>query len=290
MPHLFSEFRANISVYVSTFWIALWGACFAFTSPVSATNYPDFETRTVNDFAGLLSDIATQDIAKTLEQLRVDMGIEMTVVTLSRKSFFDPDISLENFATGLFNHWGIGDKNRNDGILFLVLHADREVRIELGQGFGRDWDRAAAKAIDRAILPAFRDDKYEVGILNGVDEIIATIAAPYLNGDAAPKASKGIFWPIAAAVTIGLLIMKNWVMDRVRAWRPCPNCGKRALSVHRTIKTDATTEHSGGGIRTVQCANCNHRDLQHYSIARRRSSSKSFGGGRSGGGGASGRW
>jgi hypothetical protein len=51
---------------------------------------------------------------------------------------------IESFATNLFNAWGIGDAERNDGVLLLVARDDRLVRIELGAGYdpfdeGRLW-------------------------------------------------------------------------------------------------------------------------------------------------------
>jgi len=44
-------------------------------------------------------------------------------------------------VTYLFNSWGIGDRQRNDGVLLLVAVKDRKVRIEVGS---RCW--AAGRA------------------------------------------------------------------------------------------------------------------------------------------------
>ena len=56
----------------------------------------------------------------------------MTIITLESQAPYAPDETLEEFATNLFNNWGIGDAARNDGILVLVLPDDRAMRIELG--------------------------------------------------------------------------------------------------------------------------------------------------------------
>ena len=120
-----------------------------------AQTFPEYERITVNDYAGLMDEAAETEIHDRLNDLRQSTGIEMTVLTIRTQADHMPDQTVEEFATALFNHWGIGDANRNDGILVLVIRDDRAMRIELGAGFERDWDRTAATVIDRSFLPAF---------------------------------------------------------------------------------------------------------------------------------------
>ena len=75
-----------------------------------AQSYPEYNSTTVNDYAGLLDDTSEARVVAQLEALKKDTGVEMAVLTLSRQEMFAPDITLEKFATGLFNEWGIGDK------------------------------------------------------------------------------------------------------------------------------------------------------------------------------------
>ncbi len=260
-----------------------------------AQSYPDYNATTVNDYAGVLSPEAETQLDRQLSDLRKDTDIEMTVLTLSRQNTYAPDQTLEEFATGLFNHWGIGDKDANTGILVLVLVQDRAMRIELGQGFGRDWDREAARVVDRSFLPAFRDARYEAGIVAGVSDIINTIALPYIQGEQAPSGGGGFsgLWLSLLAVPLLIMGFLNRIKDWFASQRSCPNCGKRSLSVTRKILKKATKSYSGRGDRITRCSACSYVDHSPYTIARRSSSSSSsssFGGGRSGGGGASGRW
>jgi uncharacterized protein len=72
----------------------------------------------------------------------------------------------------LFNQWGIGSPQRNDGILVLVAVKDRDMRIELGKGFPRAADGTAKSIIDNTMLPQFRNNNYNNGIELGVNRVI----------------------------------------------------------------------------------------------------------------------
>lgn len=93
-------------------------------TPVWAQVYPDYDRTTITDRADLLTDAQETALAVRLEGLRRDTGIEFAVLTLKSQAPYSAAQSLEDFATGLFNHWGIGNASRNDGILVLVLSED----------------------------------------------------------------------------------------------------------------------------------------------------------------------
>jgi len=257
-----------------------------------AQSYPDYESTTVNDFAGLLTPEAEARLDTQLSDLRKETGVEMTVVTLSRQAVFAPDQTLEQFATGLFNHWGVGNAQSNDGVMVLVLHSDRAMRIELGDAYDRDWDRAAARVIDRAFLPAFREDRYQDGIEAGVSDTIRTIVMPFQDGSAAPSGSSIGDWVVKALFGVfGAGFLAVIFKDKFVKLKRCPSCGTRGLSRSRKVLRSASKTSTGDGEMTTRCANCTYLDVRPYTISRISSSSgSSFGGGSSGGGGASGRW
>lgn len=292
-------------------WLAL--ALF-FASPIAAQTYPDPESTTVNDFAGLLSDESEALIKTELEALHSETGVVMTVVTLSRKETFAPDQSAEEFARGLFDQWQIGDAARNDGVLFLVLHADREVRIQLGAAYGRDWQLATIIVLGRSILPAFRQDRFEEGIRAGVSDTIANIIKPHLEGANAPKAeddssgsspanpdvgtpeeTKGGlngWWAALIFAPIGLLI--GWGMIKSKLAK-CPQCGNRGLSVTNNRLEEPTETAPGRGERVTKCEKCGHSSVEPYAISAKTKETDTatppdMGGGKSGEGGAGGKW
>ncbi len=262
-------------------------------TPVWAQVYPDYDRTTITDRADLLTDAQETALAVRLEGLRRDTGIEFAVLTLKSQAPYSAAQSLEDFATGLFNHWGIGNATRNDGILVLVLSEDRAMRIELGAGYARDWDRVSQNVVNRTFLPAFESGDYATGITDGVEDVIASIALPFSEGSEAP-ASDAEFgpWMVFIAILGSLMITgRRSVGDFFTRFQRCPNCGNRGLSRKRKTLVKATRNGQGSGEVTTRCSQCSYRDVRPYTISRISSSSSSgFSGGRSGGGGASGRW
>ena len=123
-------------------------------APVSfAQTYPDYSEIYVNDFADLLNEAEEDEIRADLKELRQEAGVEFTVVTIENMGQYGHSGPIEPFATGLFNHWGVGDATRNDGVMMLVSRYDREMRIEVGSGYGHSKDAAMKDIIDDVIIP-----------------------------------------------------------------------------------------------------------------------------------------
>jgi len=134
---------------------------------VSAQTFPDYQGF-VNDYAGLLSTNAKAQLDAKLTQLEKDTSAEVAVVTIKS---LEGD-SVEDYAVRLFEKWGIGKKDKNNGVLLLVALDDRKMRIEVGYGLEPViTDGRAGRIRDEQILPRFKADDYEGGIIAGVDAI-----------------------------------------------------------------------------------------------------------------------
>ena len=254
----------------------------------------------VDDRADLLPPADEAALSAQLQQLRDDTGLVMLVLTLDSYKAFGWD-RIEPFATALFNDWGIGDAQRNNGILVLVARADREMRIELGAGYTRGYNRVAQSLVDVDFLPAFREDDYARGIMQGTGATITEIARPYMKGTPAPEPPKSaIIATLIGAIIQGLfivtvigLVFRRAIARRLTRLRRCPTCGQRALHLTRETTIPATRQSKGAGEKIIRCDACDYRHVTGYSIARRGASTGSggsYGGGSSSGGGASGRW
>lgn len=266
----------------------------------NAQTYPVYGGVYVNDLAGVISDEDEAIIRTQLKALFKDHGVEATVLTIDSRKTYGNSASIESFATGLFNKWGIGNAQRNDGILILIAREDREMRVELGTGYGYEFDFAAGDVIDQNFLPSFRNDKYSQGIRLGTSEVIRRIALPLAGGQQIPEGAADKGWDVGKigfftifAGFIGFGFRRR-IADLFARLRSCPNCGRKGLHRSREVMNGASTIATGSGILTTTCDYCDYRREQNYSIPRRsnsRSSSRSsFGGGSSSGGGASGRW
>ena len=138
-----------------------------FTSGLQA-DYPDPNDQFINDYAKLLTDYDRNVIRDLFINLEKETGKQAVVVTI--ESIYDyktGDNTIESFATNLFNKWGVGNIENNDGVMILVARTDRKCRIELGGGYGRRYDSAMKNVVDRKMVPHFKRDKYSLGIREG---------------------------------------------------------------------------------------------------------------------------
>jgi uncharacterized protein len=267
---------------------------------------PDFTSVLVTDLAGVIDPDAEARIAATLRTARTDPGTEIAVATIRSRAAYGASGTLASFATRLFNHWGVGDPTRNDGILVLVVVDDREMRIALGAGYDPVWDGRAQRVIDALMLPAFRDGDYAGGIEAGVQGVIDHIARPFRDGRDAPGIDdmpqvpgSGFPWEVLIFVVAGAGMfwwkLRDGVSEIWATLRPCPSCGGKGVTLTRDTVTEAGEDSEGRVLHRLTCPNCGwHRDrsmaIPSLRAQRETKSSSSFGGGRSSGGGASGRW
>ncbi len=272
-----------------------------FATTAGAQTYPQYQSTWVNDYASLLLPEGEADLAERLENLKAETGVEMTVLTLGAQAAFAPGLTLEQFATGLFNEWGIGDAERNDGVLVLVLRTDRAMRIELGAAYGRDWDLTAGRVVERNFLPAFREDDYAEGIVDGSKAVIDQIVMPFRAGEPSPVRAVDPSKLVTIIATIvggsiatiaGIVMLSKRLIHKLRK---CSNCGQGGFNKTRIVTATASTTMNGRGINRFHCDFCGHSEDRAFTISKistssSRSSGRSFGGGSSGGGGASGRW
>ncbi|MDO5647226.1 YgcG family protein [Paracoccus sp. (in: a-proteobacteria)] len=267
--------------------------------PVAAQDLPDWVHTSINDFAAVLTNDDTRVLDQALIALYRDTGVQGTVVTLPSRAEWGG--TLEQFATRLFNHWGVGDATRNDGFMVLVLPDDREARIELGAGYSRNADLVAERIMNRTMLPAFRDGNMSGGTRDGALQVIDLIARPVAAGHGVEPPRRGIgdwgpmvlFWGVFAF--IASTIARGIWRDVQRRRQPCPNCQGRGLT-EETAPIENATDAAGRPLRESvwrRCPTCGWTSPRTDRDTRPRSGggrSGGFGGGQSSGGGASGRW
>lgn len=153
---------------------ALWLLLLAAAAPAAAQHFPLLTGRVV-DQAELLRPEQEVDLNSKLAALEAQSGRQMVVATV--KSLEGQEI--ESYATALFRKWGIGDKQRDDGVLLLVAPAERKVRIE--NGYGADdylTDAVSGLIIRQAILPRFKAGDMGGGIIAGTDAVIRQLQLP----------------------------------------------------------------------------------------------------------------
>lgn len=261
-------------------------------TPVLAQFIPDRPASGVDDSAELISDTDEAAIADRIATLEEEKGVELAVLTLSSVAFYGLDQSQEDFATDLFNAWGLGDAEDNDGILLLVFRDDRTMRIELGEGYDAADETAAAEIVSDVLVPAFAEGDTSRGAREGVEAIISRIAAPAPAASATGGEAEGtgfsLWWLLAIigvpVAGIAALVKRN---NAKLAAEPCAACGKPGLERSSRTIVEATETSTGEGEKRKLCPSCGHEEIERYTIPKKTAART---GGSSDGKGASGKW
>jgi len=86
-------------------------------------------------------------------------------------------MTVEDYAHRLFRKWGIGDRDRDNGVLILVALEERKIRIENGYGVeGVLPDGLTGSILDRDILPDLRNGDYGAGLYRGMARVAGILA------------------------------------------------------------------------------------------------------------------
>ena len=159
---------------MSRFLIALSGLLLA-SAVFSAQLFPPLTGRVV-DQAGLLTSQQITALSARLGQHERESGNQLVVVTLKSLEGYE----IADYGYQLGRNWGIGQKDKDNGVLLIVAPNERKVRIEVGRGLEPLLTDALSKIIiENGILPRFRDGDVAGGIKAGVQDIISV-----LTGDA----------------------------------------------------------------------------------------------------------
>jgi uncharacterized protein len=130
------------------------------SASATAIAFPELTGRVV-DQADLLTPAQEEGLAARSVALEKDIGPQFVVVTVPTLQGY----AIEEYGVSLGRHWGIGSKERNDGVLLIVAPVERMVRIEVGYGLEQNLsDPYAAKVIREITLPHFRNGDFPEGI------------------------------------------------------------------------------------------------------------------------------
>jgi uncharacterized protein len=132
----------------------------------------------VVDEASLLPAPDKAGLTAALAALEAKTGAQLVIVTLRSLQ----DVAIEDFGYQLGRRWGIGQKDKDTGVLLIVAPNQRVVRVEVGYGLeGTLTDAMTRVIIETAILPRFKAGDYAGGVKAGAAQIITA-----LGGDARP--------------------------------------------------------------------------------------------------------
>lgn len=185
-------------------WIALsalpelvWGLDLASLNP----------TGHVNDFAGVIDVETKAEIENYCRRVKEGTGAEIAIVLLTT---LDGE-PIEDVANSLFRRWGIGSKDKKEGVLFLIAVRDRKTRLEVGYGLEGVIPDGLAGDMLRSLRPQLRASNYGAamaGVAQTLGERIAREKGVTIPGTLTrrrgPVSNEGIPLPV---ILLGIVLL-----------------------------------------------------------------------------------
>ncbi|MBW3467401.1 TPM domain-containing protein [Arthrospiribacter ruber] len=175
------------------------------------TDFPDVPQppRLVNDFTNTLSDQESSNLERKLRAYNDSTSTQVTIVMI--RSVGPYDISDYTFQLG--DKWGIGQKDKDNGVLILAAMEDRKVFIATGYGMeGVIPDALAKRIVSQLIVPNFRMEDYYVGLDKATDMIFKLASGEY-QADKVTSSGENfgalIFFLIMVFLFVIIPIIKN---------------------------------------------------------------------------------
>lgn len=130
----------------------------------------------IYDEAKIIDDSTSKYIIEVNKTLNKETGAQVVVASINDLG----NVSIQSYATALFEKWKIGSKEYDNGILILIAPEEGEIWIEIGYGLeGPIPDSRAKRIIENNIIPYFRQGDFSTGVLSGFNEIITLIEEEY---------------------------------------------------------------------------------------------------------------
>lgn len=250
------------SIVLAFLWVSLaWGQ---FPIP----DKPALET-SVYDYVNLLSPPQTKDLEQKLIRYSDSTSTQIVVAIIG--STQGEDISYLGAQWG--QKWGIGQSDRDNGILILLARDDRRIAINTGYGVEATMtDLMSKRIIESVIIPEFKKGDYYSGLDKGSDAIFKV-----LTGEFTEDRSRGTDFPLAGLLPFIIFIIIMIILFSNRNKGGGNSGGRRGPDIWDMIilsnmgRSSGSGGFGGGGFSGGGF-------------------SGGFGGGGFGGGGASGGW
>lgn len=164
-------FTKKIGGILILFFIIICGSNILFAQPELPTL-----TQYANDFTNTIPSSNLQQINNELRKFDDVSSNQIILLIINTLEGYP----LEMYANEVAEKNGIGTKENDNGILFLVVKNDRKMRIEVGYGLeGAVPDALASSIIRNEVAPYFKKNDYYSGVIAGLSALVAASKGEY---------------------------------------------------------------------------------------------------------------
>ncbi len=237
---------------------------------------PSLQT-SVYDYVDLLSDQQKKDLNQKLVQYSDSTSTQIVITIIA--STEGENINYLGAQWG--QKWGIGQKEKDNGILIILAKDDRKIAINTGYGVeGSLTDALSKRIIENIILPEFRTGNYYAGLDKGSDVIFQVLMGEFQEDRTFDSSNEG--FPFSSVMPFIIFIVILFILWSRKSGNNNGSRGRRkGLSVWDMIILSNMGRSSGssGGFGGGSGGGFGGGGF-----------GGGFGGGGFGGGGASGGW
>ncbi len=139
-------------------------------------DFPERSTTLVTDYTNTLSAADKQRLESKLVAFDDSTSTQIAVVIIKSVGGYD----INQYAALLGRKWGVGSKDKNNGIIVLVALNDHKLSIQTGYGSeGAVPDGVTHDIIANDITPRFKAGDYYGGLDAGTDDLIKYMKGEY---------------------------------------------------------------------------------------------------------------
>jgi uncharacterized protein len=161
----------------------------------------------VNDFAGVLDARTAEEIAVYCGNVERSTGAQFAVAIVKS---LEGD-TVEDAGVKIFEQWGVGGKEKDEGLLLLLSIEDRKNRVEVGYGLEPIIPDGAAGDVLRSVRPILRQGDYGGAIMAAVQQLgqrVADAKGVTIDGQQrARRVSNGGGFPIGLIIAIVIALI-----------------------------------------------------------------------------------
>lgn len=216
----------------------------------------------VTDSGEMLSDREEQEVSEMLYSINRQTGIEYLVYTI--KSLNGEDI--ETCANRLFRTAGLGDKEKDNGLLLLISYDDRKFRLEVGYGLEGDIPDTQAANIINTMTPYFKEGNYGDGVKAAVKQtaVILNSSGEYTISEdwAAQAASNDEANQTSSLIAAGLVLGICYLLLGYTFWLNWPETKENFYNLWKSGKFKPFKEKKRQEILTKEAKEAEEREKE----------------------------
>ena len=108
----------------------------------------------VNDFEGVFTEKEIEELTQIIKKHEKETTNEIAIVTITS---FEPFPTMDAYSLALARYWGVGKKEKNNGIVITFSVSLRKIRIENGLGIEeRLTDQESKEILQTIMIPELR--------------------------------------------------------------------------------------------------------------------------------------